>query len=172
MKTFKIFSLLLLIAGVTIFTGCEKEGPEGPSGKDGIDGVDGVDGEDGNANVVSGTITSSSWIYVEPSWVILFNYAAITQDIIDNGAVLVYMKFDDTYFQLPFTAYQSSNYSTSVEVASYTGGLSIIWTDSDLTQPDKPGEFTFKIVVITASALAQFPDIDFSDYNAVQGLLN
>ena len=169
MKIIKFITIGLLIAGATSLSSCEKEGSVGPAGKDGIDGSD---GSDGNANVVSSTITSSSWAYSNPSWVISFTYPAITQSIIDEGAVLVYIKVGNGYTQLPLTIYQSPNYSTSIEVSTFVGGLSLFWTDSDLIQPTNPGEHTFKVVVIAASGLIQNPNVDLGNYEEVKDAFN
>jgi hypothetical protein len=149
----------LAICGIALMgiIGCTKEGPQGPPG---------------NANVVSSTISSSAWAYSSPSWSITFTYPAITQDIIDKGAVLVYLKNGQAFAQLPLTIYQTSSYSTSIEVASFVGGVKIFWTDSDLIQPDNPGNREFKIVVIAASGLAKNPNLDLNDYNAVKQAYN
>lgn len=147
------------IALISIFS-CTKEGPMGPAGAN------------GNANVVSSTISSSNWVFTSPSWAITFTYPAITQDIIDKGAVLVYLKSGQSYSQLPVTIYQSASYSTSLEVASFLGGVKVFWTDSDLTQPTNPGNKEFKVVVIAASGLAQNPNLDFENYEAVKQAYN
>ncbi|MEN9304243.1 MAG: hypothetical protein RL264_2672 [Bacteroidota bacterium] len=141
---------------VSSLVACTKEGPQGPAGAN------------GNANVVSATITSSAWVFNDPSWVIAFSYPAITQDIIDKGAVLVYIRTGSEYRQLPFTFYEDDTYSSSFEVSTYLGGVKIIRTDSDLIEPENPGNLTFKVVVISASGLSQNPNIDFKDYNAVK----
>lgn len=147
--------LFLLLSFVTILSSCEKEGPEGPAG------------EDGNANVVSGTTTSSNWTFYDPSWVTTYTYSAITQEIIESGAVLVYMKVGNSYNQIPLTFYRSDSYSTSIEVSTFVGGFSIFWSDSDLLEPLYPGYHTFKVVVIAASETLKSGNIDFSDYEHV-----
>jgi hypothetical protein len=162
MRTFKMnliktISVLLFVSTMTIFSSCSKEGPAG---------------KDGNANVVSSTITSSSWVYNDPTWAITFNYPAITQEIINSGAVLVYMKVGNNYNQLPLTFYQSSSYSTTIEASNFVGGLTLFWTDSDLTQPINPGSRTFKVVVISASGMMQNPDVDYSNYEEVKTIFN
>jgi hypothetical protein len=148
----------LIIFGITLISivGCTKEGPIGPAGAD------------GNANVVSSTISSSNWVYNSPSWSITFSYPAITQNIIDKGAVLVYLKNGQAYTQLPLTIYSSATFSSSLEVNSFVGGVKVFWTDSDLTQPSNPGNREFKVVVIAASGLAQNPNLDFKNYEAVK----
>ena len=160
-KTAKMLGMFALACGL-FFTGCKK-GDTGPAG---------TNGTNGNANVVSSTITSSNWSYVSPSWEIAFSYPAITQTILDKGAVLVYLKTGTSYAQLPMTFYQSASYSTSLEVSNFLGGVKIWWTDSDLTQPSNPGSWTFKIVVIAASGRAANPNVNYNDYNAVKKAFN
>ncbi len=146
----------ILISGL-LFNSCiGEQGPQGPAGKD------------GNANVQSSSLTTSSWSYLSPDWYINFTYAAITQDILDKGAVLVYVQSGSNYFQLPYTFYPSSTYSRTYTFKHYLGGLSVIVTDSDLTQPANPGLLTFKVVVIASSALAKHPNVDLNNYNEVK----
>lgn len=122
--------------------------------------------------MVSSSITSSAWTYVSPSWEITFTNPAITQAIINSGAVLVYIKAGEGYNQVPLTIYQSASYSTSIEVATFVGGLTVFWTDSDLTQPNNPGSQTFKIVIIAASGIIQNPNVNYSDYEEVRSVFN
>lgn len=155
----KIKSLLAICIIALSLIGCTKEGAQGPAGKDGTNG---------NANVVSSSITSSSWVYNNPSWEIAFSYAAITQDIIDRGAVLVYMKVGSAYNQIPITFYPANNYSRTYDISSNVGSVTIYCTDSDLTQPTNPGIQTFKIVVISASQLIKNPNVDLNNYSIVK----
>lgn len=164
-KTASFFTMLTLACGL-LFTNCAKDGKTGPAGPAGANGTN------GNANVVSSSITSSSWVYTAPSWGITFTYPAITQDIIDKGAVLVYLKVGSAYNQLPLTIYQSASYSSTYEVSTVVGGLTIFATDSDLTQPTNPGSKTFKVVVIAASGRAANPNVNYNDYNAVKKAFN
>lgn len=146
-------SMLLLFAAtatlLNTFTGCQKEaGPQGEPGKD------------GNANVHSQTFTVSNWQYSEPTYYADINYSAITSDVINNGAVLVYFaNGNGGYSQLPITLYPSDEYSKTYEVVSFVGGVRIFITDSDLTQPISPGTQSFKIVAIGGSALKLNPDL-------------
>ncbi|MEQ8910292.1 MAG: hypothetical protein RIC95_13925 [Vicingaceae bacterium] len=160
MNLLKTIIAILILATITIFASCEKEGPEGPTGPAGKDGVD------GNANV-SSSLTVSSWTYDDPSWVANLSIPAITQDIVNTGAVLAYIKTQDTFYQIPITFYQTSTYSTSVEVETKLGGVSIYWTDSDRTTPVNPGSQTFKIIVIASSDRIKKSGIDVSDYEQV-----
>lgn len=42
MKKIQYYTCMLLIAYMSIFTACTKEGPVGPAGKDGVNGADGA----------------------------------------------------------------------------------------------------------------------------------
>ena len=160
MKTLKIISFVLLIT--IFFTSCK--GDKGDPGYDGLD-----------ANVVSGTITTADWVYYEPSWKLTINYNMITRDVIEYGAVLVYMQDGNAYRQLPITFLNqngSDYYSILVDADTYVGGVDIYWTDSEFYKPDDPGRRTFKVVVIAASYYKSTADIDYSDYNQVKEAYN
>lgn len=153
----KLLRLLPLVALLS----CEKEvviGPRGPQG---------------NANVQSGTYTVADWIYHEPSYYGEISVPFITEDIVREGAVLVYVETGiNTFSQLPLTIYRSEDYSTTLEVLSRVRGVRIVLTDSDLIQPLKPRAMDFKVVAIASSELLELPDVDWTDYNAVQSVLN
>jgi hypothetical protein len=162
MKIIKLVTICFLIAGAMTFSNCEKVTVTGPAGED---------GKDGNANVVSSSITSGSWSFVSPSWSQSFSYSAITQDILDNGAVLVYVASGVNYYQLPYTFYPTSSYSRTYNYVHYLGGLKVYVTDSDLNTPE-PGTLKFKVVVIEASGLMKNPNVDLNNYQAVKKAFN
>ena len=110
MKTLKtvklknVFFALILVLSVS----CAKDGA---NGADGADGAQGPAGADGNANVIS-----SGWVaYDDANWSALSNefgisyrnypisVSEITQDIVDNGVILVYTRFSTDTYVLPFT---------------------------------------------------------------------
>lgn len=106
----KFSSLSILILAITLFTGCTKEGPEGPVGATGPQGAAGTPGAPGAPGAPgtpgAGITTYSAWVTTTAdNWVTtapLGQYVAalrydraapgVTQAIIDNGVVLVYMK--------------------------------------------------------------------------------
>lgn len=98
------WSSLFLLAVITTFSSCSKE--EGPTGKDGVAGTNGADG---NANVIY-----SDWASVPAATATTIdgtngNTSSIsapnlTQEILDKGTVLVYVKFGSTIIQLPYTS--------------------------------------------------------------------
>lgn len=152
MNSTKIIATLIFVLSVALFSGCTKEGPAG---------------KDGNANVSSTTLTASNWVYSAPSWVATLPYSAITQEIVNSGAVLVYIKVGESYNQLPLTFYQTDSYSTTIEVSTSPGQVTLFWTDSDLIQPDNPGSQSFKVVAIAAATMIDNPDLDYSSYDEV-----
>lgn len=153
-----ILTTCFLICAI-FFQSCIVEGEQGPQGPA---------GEDGNANVQSSSLTTSNWTYLSPDWYINFTYSAITQDILDNGAVLVYVKSGSNYFQLPYTFYPNSSYSRSYTFKHYLGGLTVVVTDSDWLQSPNPGLLTFKVVVIASSAIAKHPNVNLKNYDEVK----
>lgn len=152
---------------VLIAVGCmvSCRGPQGPQGPQ------------GNANVASTTLTvnSNDWYWDDTSWRVDIDYAAIDADIDNYGAVLVYMDNGGTWRQLPMTFYYSVNEngqtlycSSSLEVSSYNGGLSIFWTENDFYNGYRPEQHDFKIVAIAASLYSSRPDVDYSNYESVK----
>lgn len=148
------FLFLILMA-----TSCVTEGPEGPQGEP---------GEDGNANVISTTITVSDWTtwgsgryYTEVA------IPEITQDIIDHGAVVVYMAEWEYWLALPFSWNPDNNVTLSYYYAIKAGMIDFEISRSDQASDD-PGTKEFKIVIIGGSALAAHPDLNLDDYQAVK----
>lgn len=131
MRKFRLLSLLLL-AFAFIATNCTKEGPEGPAGATGPQGPTGLTGgvgptgptgptgpsgptgptgPAGTANVIySSWFAPATWA-AETNWGVAertytMSTTALTQAIIDNGVVLVYIRFigfSPAINQLPVT---------------------------------------------------------------------
>ena len=168
-------TIMTVIAGVALTLGltlasCAKKGDTGPAGPAGTNGTN------GNANVksMSMTVVSSSWIYdatnkVYRATIIDVN---ITQDIVNTGAVMVYIVSGGTNLALPVTVYPSTAYSETFSFTFSLNTLVINVQDSDLTQPNNPGAYTFKIVKIAASGRMANPNVNYNDYNAVKKAFN
>ncbi|WP_157472987.1 hypothetical protein [Eudoraea adriatica] len=81
-------------------------GPTGPAGADGADGaagadgVDGVDGVDGNANVQNITFDASTFEGTFDQVTI----TQLTQDVLDNDGILVYLNDGIRWFPVPCPA--------------------------------------------------------------------
>lgn len=172
----KNIKTLCVVIFLTILCACE--GPEGPAG------------HDGNANVQSSTLETHakdwSWNQQGSYWQLDIEWDAINFNIVDYGAVLVYMDFKGEggyeWHQLPLTFHnqdQEGNfYSTSIEPCYYDYGLTLFWTDSDFFHGPNPcdlydsGTLTFKIVAIDATCYAKYRYENLSDYNTVKLLFN
>lgn len=151
--------IAVITLGIFIVS-CTKEGKQGEPG---------INGVDGNANVKTIMVWDVSWSYSSPSYQTIIPHNDITQDLVDRGVVLVYARLNSgAYNQLPTTFYQSSSYSTSIEVASIAGSVTLFWTDSDLSQPSYPAINDFKIVLIPSTAKLAKPDLDYSNYEEVK----
>lgn len=157
----KLTLICMAIIATMFFASCR--GPQDPMG---------------NANVVSSTVTAypSDWKWDGTSWRLDIDYAAINMDIHNYGAVLVYMDDQNTWRQIPLTFYYTqtdedgveSYYSSSLEMSSYQGGVSIFWTENDFYDGYKPETHRFKIVVIASNIYANRQDVDYSNYEAVK----
>lgn len=167
MKTKIIY--VLLMCSISFFSSCKKEvvGPQGPTGQTGKSGVD------GNANVKSLTYNITAWQQSGNSFIITLNCPIVTQEIIDNGAVLVYFDYVGKNYQLPLTLY-FNNYQEIIDYNYSLGSVVIQVVDSDLTLPNNPGNHTAKVVAMTANGLKKINDnhLNIKDYNAVAKALN
>ncbi|MEJ6638222.1 MAG: hypothetical protein QNL10_07310 [Crocinitomicaceae bacterium] len=130
--------------------------------------------EYGNTTTETSTHTSGNWVYSDPSYYTDISVPEITQGVVDNGAVLVYLVTSGGagYSQLPLTIYTSSSYSSTLEVVHSLGSVRVFWTDSDLIEPDMPPSFTFKIVVMSQSQIIANPNLDTTNYKEVAEALN
>ncbi|MEM7368986.1 MAG: hypothetical protein AAF587_10345 [Bacteroidota bacterium] len=194
MKTFHFSVKLLLIAlfaALFSLTSCEgpegpigPQGPEGPAGQAGATGPAGADGADGatgatgatgqqgasgqngNANVKSYTFTVGNSDYSADNKVTL-DVPAITQDIVDNGVVLVYWQSSDGWRLLPFTFITSSGLTTRTLMSNYSLAQVVLQLRTIPVDNTFKYTGTFRIVVIEGNAGKKGYDVDFSDYEAV-----
>ncbi|HBS89127.1 MAG TPA: hypothetical protein DEA97_21450 [Bacteroidales bacterium] len=165
---------IFFIIGIC-FSACQKEGPmgpEGPQGEQGNQGIQGVQGPAGNANVHSYTftVTTANWGIIDASHYVTLDSPFITDDIINNGAVLVYMKHStgSWWYALPYTEWTSETYHTTTFQEIQTGSVWIWVYDSDLTLGANPGDKLFKVVTIDGSTKSSIPEnLDLNDYKQV-----
>ena len=124
-------------------------GPQGPTGGQGTPGTNGTNGTNGNANVIStNNVTTTNWtqessnIYSKTLLV-----PAITQDIVDNGSVLVFYKDTDNMWNLlPLTI------GKNITLYSfYLGKVDLLNYNTDFSANTNPGAKTYRIVVIASS---------------------
>lgn len=137
------------------------------------DGAPGAQGPQGNANVQSSIYTVTSWGYTAPEYYVNLTVSAITQDIINTGAVLVYQTTGAADVQLPYTWYPSASYSETWTPLITLSNVKIVVTDSDLTQPANPGAgVQFKVVVMASRSMLQNPHINFKNFASVKKAFN
>lgn len=173
MKTLKSIGLLFTMV---LFTMISCRGPKGDPG---------LPGEPGNANVQSSTVetTAADWTYDQEAcnWYLDLEWDAISQDMVDYGACLVYMENPnpDSYgwHQLPLTLYPDTSYSSSIEVVYYDYRLTLFWTNSDLQKHENPcrlygTNLTFKVVLIGGNLYTKYQNEDLSNYETVKKLFN
>ena len=168
MKTFKFLSVALLIASASIFSSCAKEGPTGPAG---------ANGKDGNANVKSQSyfITGSEWTYATGEATLTKQMSQITQDIVNNGVVSVYVKASGSsvWEAMPTAIGDPSGVVLSLGYSYEVGKLNLFWTWNTAVQLSASviGNNDFKVVVISGSALARHPNVNVRDYQQVEAIM-
>jgi hypothetical protein len=185
-KTF--FSLIVLV--MTLLISCTKPGPvepqgpagiNGTNGKDGaagtngtngtngVDGTNGTNGVNGNANVI-GTNTvalnSGSWTASGSYFLATFSTTAITQAIVDKGAVMVYEQSATFWRALPYTSAIVSKFFFFT-----LNSVSVVYQNTDGSQTTNPGNQTYRIVAISASAKTAYPNINWGNYEEVRELI-
>jgi len=130
--TTKFFGLALITMAVILMNACKSEkgdigpaGPAGPTGATGATGATGQTGATGTANVIyspwvifpASSSTSAPYLYN-------FSVPLITQDILDKGVVLCFVRTGSTgsateTYPLPYIFPNSSTASNSEIYASY-----------------------------------------------------
>lgn len=121
----------------------------------------------GNTDISSDTYVLG-WTFVDPSYKAVISEPLINQDIIDNGAVMVYKSNGNGgWVALPCTLPIDATYASTYSFVIYDGGVTVWKTDTDLLTLD-PGVTTFKVVILSQHGLIQHPNLDMTDYDAVE----
>lgn len=155
-----------LIALVALFIACE--GPVGPQGDQGLQGIPGEDGLPGVANitVVTFSFLSSQIDTSGRGGIYTRTMSEITQEVVDNGVVLVFREVVGYWTPLPIT--ESYDYGNDLEVdetieTTYlyrTGELSILYFGS--FDPILLGLLStgpYKVAVIPPSSVGKIQDV-------------
>lgn len=154
-KTFTLIAACSLL----IFGACKKTSEPGPTGPAGATG---------NANVKSELDTAFTWTYGSTSYGAAITVSNITQDIVDNGAVLVYMKVGTDWQPLPYTFFNTSAWASLYSFSYSLSTVNLKMANSDLFPHTNPGTKYFKTVCI-ASGVKKLPaDIKFWTYEKVK----
>lgn len=153
-------------------------GATGATGPRGATGATGPQGPAGTANVIY-----SGWVSFQQAerdtlidgTNLKVNHLPaprLTQAIIDNGAIQVYMRFGTTVLTLPYTARAGSRPNT-VSFIPRPGRLLITRFTHDHTPPYLGfGSVQFRYVLIPGGVSASLPNLDLSDYDAVRAAFN
>ena len=169
-KTAKIFGTFALACGL-LLTNCAKKGDTGPAGPAGANGTN------GNANVKSKTIfvAGSEWINTVGESKVTKLVTEITTDIVNNGAVLVYIdNGSNNWGAMPTTVADPSGlvvtFGYDIEpgklILSATVNASVTLTATDF------GNTNFRIVTISGSGKIANPNLNYNDFNAVKKAFN
>jgi hypothetical protein len=164
MKTTFIKIMAACLVTATLFTNCKK-GDTGPAG------ADGTNGTNGNANVKSQTSTNLTWTFNNAALQFETNIsvAAITQDIVDRGAVLVYLQNGSISSQLPVSGMADPVTILFYDFEYSVGNVKVILSNSDLDNSFvPPSTLRFKIVAMSASARAAHPNLN--EYKDIQSV--
>ncbi len=175
----KITMLLSLsLAFILTFSACE--GPMGPSGPRGLDGMDGTGGNTGMKTVFF-NMAMQDWTPTgdKGRWFYSLQMPEVTQDVVDNGAVLCYRRNIingiETFEAMPVTTLIEENgvlFSNEIWYSHYNGYIDFDWWDSHPTEPLSPGyDMYFKIVILYPMYAYKLKNVDVNDYQAVSKAL-
>jgi hypothetical protein len=166
--------LFLYFAGLLLISAC---------GKDGAPGATGPQGPSGNANVHSSTfvVSSTQWQTIGTSGTDYEKYVDlsdpyITQDILDNGAVLVYwITSSGINVQLPYQNVYPAGSTPFIYQPSTTVGTATVeayysdWTSFNF---NAGSQIKFKVVTIDGSLRVTHPEINWKDPQSIVKGLN
>lgn len=168
-KVIRICPFMLLMF---VFAQCT--GPAGPRGNDGMNGIDGIN----YTHSAIYDIDPSDWVGNLDGYDVFIDVPEITEDIYNNGAVLVYrlIEIDPKSFNLlPYTFVDNSS-TIYMDFDAYVGSIDLIFKEvnngvNDTQAPQ--GLMSFKVVIIEGIHLATLKGIvDINDYKAVAKMLN
>jgi hypothetical protein len=162
--------LIIYFAALVLISSC---------GKDGAPGATGPQGPSGNANVqaTTFTVTSTQWQSTGTGGTDYEKYVdltvpSITQNILDNGAVLVYwvtsnginvqLPFQNVYpaGSTPFIYQPSTSVGTATVEAYYSDWSSFSFTAGS--------QIKFKVVTIDGSLRVTHPEINWKDPKSIE----
>jgi len=178
----KKLTTILMIAVIAIMASCSKEGPAGPAGTNGTNGTNGVDG---NANVQVFLWNTSPTSTGSGPYTTTYNISAITQDILDRGAVLMYIETNsnsNVWLAVPFSN-ETVWFYTRIKIglvellskntmitAANTRVVVIGGTTNGLTTVNRNRSWSTLNEIEKAQSL--YPNVDFSSYDAVKTAFN
>lgn len=173
MKKINLKPLIFAAFAFLLFS-CEGDpGPMGPPGEQGLPG---------NANVtpIIFDVAPNEWYGdVNSFYANLDELPEITEDILNNGAVLVYVLHEEnpnekSFNMLPYTYVDGSSYEY-MDFEAYIGRIRITlkWTDNGVNTTAQPTQlYSFKVVIIRGIPLATLKkSAPIHDYEATMKYL-
>lgn len=147
-RTLNAIAICLLSA--TLFTNCAKTGPQGEKGDTGAAGAA------GNANVKSSTSGNLLWTYnaLNARYEAVINNTAITQDIVNNGAVLVAAETSNgNWSQMPFSTMANASVALFFDYDYFVNGVRVSIQNTDYDNSLSPvNTLRFKVTVMAGTA--------------------
>lgn len=157
----KYISKIIIITVSLLLSNCKKEvtGPKGDKGEK---------GDKGSSNsIITNTYTVNSWVWDNSSKMrtdaIFTNQ--ISQNILDNGAIMVYENFGGSWIALPETFVVSQNVTYHVV---FSCSLNTIALEKFLSDESDPGSNSsvFKVVIIPLCMIK--PNVNINNYSEVK----
>ena len=177
-KLLQIFMALLVITAIA----CTKEGPQGPAGTNGTNGTDG----NANVKVLLWNTPPTGVANGINRYDFTFTHANITTDIINNGAILVYVSYSSTSWDYAPYWYSTTNYASVFfynsptpkvvlsKAASFVDKVRIVLIggpSSGTTVVNRMSSAWNKLTEIEKAKLL-YPDVDFNNYSTVNTYFN
>lgn len=161
----KVNLMLSSILMIGMFLSCAKE-VEGPQGIQGPQGPAGP-----GASSFTFTVPPNAWQGDgDGYYVTVTNVGILNQDIVNNGAVLLYWNYDGEWLPLPMSFFDDP-WTTHLRVAFSVGEIYLEFQDDDGFTPNPGNNFgstTFRVVAISASGLAENPNLDLVNYEEIE----
>ena len=165
----KIIQWASILSILMFLFSCEGDpGPEGPQGKN------------GNANIFTAVYEQlpSSWSGDTNGFSVTLQVPEITEDIYENGAVIVYVLHEDVanknFNMLPYTYIDGDSFEY-MDFQVYIGSVvpTIKWVDFGRNTTEAPGVlYIFKVVIIQGYKLTTLKKgVNLNDYNATMKYL-
>ena len=162
MKKVNLVLSLILTFGMIFSCTKEVEGPQGPQGPQGQAGP--------GASSTTFNVPANAWQGDgDGYYVTITNVNILTQDIVNNGAVLLYWNIDGEWVPLP-ASFVGGSWTTHMFFTFSVGEIYLEFQDDDGFTPNPGSEYgttTFRVVAIAASGLAENPNLDKTNYEEV-----
>ncbi|WP_257667976.1 collagen-like protein [Parapedobacter tibetensis] len=176
--------LLIAVGAVAIgLSACKKGdlGPMGPQGEQGTQGEKGENGDKGpagTANVIYSnwaTLTESQRdTIIDGSHLKVKNLYApkLTTGILNNGVVLVFMRFSSTAYLLPYIS-DAGGKSNTIDYRTKVGVIHITrFSHDDSGSIGLGGSLEFRYILIPGGVSASLSQVNLQDYHAVKSALS